>query len=177
MTDLSDKTLKDRNNLYIQLLTAHFVRIKSFIFTMLPNESDADDVMQETSITLWNKFNDFQQGTDFVVWAITIAKFKVLEFRRKNKHNPIMLDVRVMELLEKENQNAFGQTEQKTHALVQCIQKLSSEDQDFLKLKYSQRFTLKEVAQRFGYSVTSMYRNFARIHGLLLSCIQRALAL
>lgn len=79
MTGLPNKNLKVKENQYIRLLSAHYVRIKSFIFTMLPNESDADDVMQETSITLWKKFNDFQSGTDFVAWPVTIAKYKALE--------------------------------------------------------------------------------------------------
>ncbi len=174
---MSGRANTEKEKQYIGLLAAHYVRIKSFIFSMLPNESDADDVMQETSITLWEKFDAFEQGTDFVAWAVTIAKYKVLEFRRKNQSNPLMLDTRVLELLEKENQSFYDQTEEKTQALNQCVQKLSGKDRNFLKLKYSHGFTLSKLSQRFGFSVTSAYRNDARIHGLLLYCIRRLLRL
>ena len=172
---MQDREITRKEEDYIRSLSAHYVKIKSFIFCMLPNASDVDDVMQETSVTLWNKFNDYQPGTDFVAWAVTIAKYKVLEFRRKNQHNPIMLDENVVELLEKENTSFFDNTEERARALIQCIKKLSSQDQEFLKLKYAEGFTLKKLAQRFGFSITSIYRNSGRIHGLLLGCIHRVL--
>jgi DNA-directed RNA polymerase specialized sigma24 family protein len=86
-----------------------------------------------------------------------------------------MLDKNVLELLEKENASVFDNTEERSHALTQCLKKLSSQDQEFLKLKYADSFTLKKLAQRFGFSVTSVYRNSCRIHGLLLGCIRRVL--
>lgn len=162
---------------FVPLLVANYVRIKSFIFTMLPNGTDADDVMQETCVTLWNKFDDFQLDTDFVRWAVTVAKYKVFEFRRKNSHNPVMLDTRVLEQLERENQNLFDKTEETTDALTQCIQKLSSKDRNFIQLRYANSLTLKKMAQRLGFSVTSVHRNSARIHGLLFGCIRRFLGM
>ncbi len=171
----SNQNQKNKEKLYIRLLSAHYVRIKSFIFTLLPNESDADDVMQETSITLWDKFDGFEPGTDFVAWAVTIAKFKVLEFRRANMHKMLILDDRVLELLEQENQTLFDKSDEKTQALLHCVQKLSSHDQAFLKLRYSQNLTLQKLAKRLGSSVTSTYRHSARVHGLLLECMRRIL--
>lgn len=157
----------------VRLLSAHYVQIKSFIFCMLPNASDVDDVMQETSVAIWSKSNDYELGTDFVAWAVTIAKYKVFEFRRKNHHNLIALNDNVLDLLEKENTSLLSNTKERTQALMQCIKKLSSQDQEFIKLKYAEGFTLKKLAQRFGYSVSSIYRNSTRIHGLLLGCIHR----
>ena len=109
------------NDNYIRLLSTHYAQIKSFIFCLLPNASDADDVMQETSVTLWDKFDDYQVGTDFLAWAMTVAKYKVYEFRRNNRHNPIMLDDNVLELIEKENTYVFDHVEERTQALMRCI--------------------------------------------------------
>jgi len=172
---MQDGKNKIREEKCIRLLSMHYVQIKSFIFCMIPNASDVDDVMQETSVFLWHRFDDYQPGTDFVAWAVTIAKYKVLEFRRKNQHNPIMLDKNVLELLEKEDTSLFDNTEERTQALVHCLKKLSGQDQEFLKLKYAEGFTLKRLAQRFGLSITSTYRNSGRIHSLLLGCIHQAL--
>lgn len=167
----SENRFREEN--FIRLLSANYIRIKSFIFCQLPNESDVEDVMQETSVTLWNKFEDYQSGTDFVAWAVTIAKYKVMEFRRRNRHNPFLLDDDVLELLNGENPSNFDNTEERTQALASCVKKLPRSDQEFIKLKYSDGFTLKKLAHRFGLSIATAYRNLARIHGLLIECVRR----
>ena len=120
---------------FITLFAANSSRINSFIFCMVPNESDAEDILQETTITMWEKYDTYQQGTDFVAWAVTIAKYKILEFRRKNKAKNLLLDDAVLTLLEEDSRNLFDDTEQRTRALRQCVQKLPKKDRDFIKLK------------------------------------------
>ncbi len=34
---------------------------------------------------MWLKFDDFTPGTDFFAWARSIAYYRVLELRRRNK--------------------------------------------------------------------------------------------
>ncbi len=169
----SEKKCEDKESRYIRLLTANYVRIKSFIFSMLPNEADADDVMQDASITMWKKFDTYIPETDFAAWAVTIAKYKVMEFRRRNFSNSILVDNEVLELLAKDNLQVFERSQERTEKLMECVKELTAGDQDFIKLKYSQGLTLKKLASRFGLSVTSAFRNNARIHGLLQSCVQR----
>tara|TARA_B110000438_G_C15604774_1_gene559593 strand:+ start:445 stop:723 length:279 start_codon:yes stop_codon:yes gene_type:complete len=66
----------------IQLL---FVRhegvIRAFVRALQPSLSDADDVMQETFLTISRKAETFELGTNFVAWACSIARLKVLERR------------------------------------------------------------------------------------------------
>ncbi|MGE4286052.1 MAG: sigma factor-like helix-turn-helix DNA-binding protein, partial [Phycisphaerae bacterium] len=101
--------------------------------------------------------------------------YKVMEFRRKNKHNPFLLDDDVLELLDRENISNFDNTEDRTQALASCVKKLPRSDQEFVKLKYADGFTLKKLAQRCGLSIATAYRNLARIHGLLIECVRRDL--
>ena len=65
---------------FVALFLAHQARIYAFIVTLLGNRSDADDVLQETGITLFQKFSTFQPGTDFLAWACRVAKNKVMDF-------------------------------------------------------------------------------------------------
>lgn len=176
MFDSSHKgDFNNQEKTFISLFAANSSRINSFIFCMVPNESDAEDILQETTITMWEKFDTYQQGTDYVAWAVTIAKYKILEFRRKYKINKLHLDEAVLSLLEKDSLNLFDDTEQRTRALRQCIQKLPKNDRDFIKLKYSQGFNAKTISQRIGISMAAVYRVNARLHAILFGCIQRIL--
>ena len=51
---------------FVSLFASHQARIYSFILSRIPNFSEADDVMQETSKMMWIKFDEFERGTDFV---------------------------------------------------------------------------------------------------------------
>ncbi|HDS84334.1 MAG TPA: sigma-70 family RNA polymerase sigma factor [Phycisphaerales bacterium] len=161
---------------FIGLFAANSSRINSFIFCMVPNESDAEDIMQETTMTMWQKFDAYKHGTDFVAWAVTIAKYKILEFRRKNKAKHLQLDETVLSLLEKDSQRLFDDTDQRTRALRQCLQKLHKKDRDFLKLKYSEGLTAKKISHRIGVSLAAVYRVNARLNAQLLGCVQRILS-
>ena len=64
---------------FIRLFLQNERRIYAFIVSLLPDLTDAEDVLQETSVVLWEKFDQFQPGTNFVSWACKIAHFKVLK--------------------------------------------------------------------------------------------------
>jgi len=58
------------------------MRIKGFVFALLPDFALADDVVQETFLTITRKAHTFELGTDFMKWACSIARFKAMEARR-----------------------------------------------------------------------------------------------
>ncbi len=44
---------------FIRLLLANERRIYAFILSMLPDLTDAEDVLQETSLVLWEKLDQY----------------------------------------------------------------------------------------------------------------------
>ena len=53
--------------------------IRAFVRALQPALADADDVLQETFLTVSRKAASFEPGTNFVAWACGIARLKVLE--------------------------------------------------------------------------------------------------
>ena len=68
---------------FVSLLTGHQRKLYSFILSLLRNPSDADDVLQETNLVLWQKCNEFEPGTNFGAWAFRVAQFQVMAHRKK----------------------------------------------------------------------------------------------
>ena len=56
----------DRTKELVLLITQHQRRIFSYIYTLVPDRYAADDILQETSLVICEKFGDFRVGTDFV---------------------------------------------------------------------------------------------------------------
>src|SRR5256885_7322981 len=59
------------------LMTRHQRQIFSYIYVLVPNRTDAEDLLQETSLVICEKFHEFKEGTDFVAWACQIAYWRV----------------------------------------------------------------------------------------------------
>ena len=73
----------------VQLMMKHQRRLFAYIYTLVPSRSDAEDILQETSLTICEKFKDFEIGTNFYSWACQIAYWKVKAARKKSLHPKI----------------------------------------------------------------------------------------
>ena len=70
----------DRNQQFAQQFLRHQNRIYGYIVTLLSNQHDAEDVFQQTSLILWQKWDQYDPGRDFVGWACGIAHNEVRNF-------------------------------------------------------------------------------------------------
>jgi hypothetical protein len=52
-------------------------RIFAFMATVLPNRDDAEEVFQQISLVLWQKWRELGPSRDFVRWACGMAHHKV----------------------------------------------------------------------------------------------------
>ena len=74
-------------------------RVYGYIATMLPNRHDAEDVFQQTSLILWQKWEQFDPERDFLSWACGIARNEVRNFLRRHGRARVVLSERLMDEL------------------------------------------------------------------------------
>lgn len=174
---IADKGAMDSNSskteYFIHLLSSNYHRIYAFIQSVVINEADADDIMQDTSMVMWKKFDDFASGTDFVAWGITIAKYRILDYRRKRKDYQLSEDT--LELLAAESEKMVPEMEKRFQALKDCLGKLNRKDIDLLKLRYTHNYPAKMIALRIGTTINMVYQNMSRIKLLLVNCVRKQL--
>ena len=156
---------------FVALLTRYSRRIYSFIRALVPNRADAEDLLQEVSTTLWEKYGTFRRGSDFRAWAFQIAHYKVLNFRQRQARRPQLFADEMMEKLAGDRLLLDDELEARSLALADCYQKLSPEDRELLDLRYVEEATVPAVAAQTGRSVDFVYKALRRIHGVLYRCI------
>src|ERR1700733_14596654 len=76
----------------VKLFLQHQPRIFSFIVSLVPNRDDAEDLLQETGLTLHHRFHEYEAGTNFLAWACQIAYYKVLDFRKRSSRHALLYD-------------------------------------------------------------------------------------
>ena len=176
-TDLSDpldKNLKVEE--FVKLLTANRNRVYAYIVSLVVNHEEAEDIMQETCVLLWQKFNEFQPGTDFLAWSLKVAYYRTLDFRKKKKKNSrVLLSDAVFQQIQQEADGRIEDVEEYVKGLQECVKKLPPHDQELIRMRYHQELTVKAISQRIGKTVQAVYYNVSRVQGILMACIRRYL--
>jgi RNA polymerase sigma-70 factor (ECF subfamily) len=166
----------DRVPEFVELLSQSSRRVYSYIRTLVPNQADAEDVFQETSKTLWEKFEQYEPGTDFCGWALSIAHFKVLQLREKGVRGPIPAGEKLDTLLDRAAELLRTSEDRRLHALANCLQKLPAKDRELIDARYSAGATTQHLAVELKRSTDAIYRSLRRIHQMLFDCIRQSLA-
>jgi len=162
---------------FLRLFAAAQPRVYGYIRTLLPtSREDADEVLQETSVVLWEKFEEFKPGTNFVAWACRIAYYKTLKFRQQQSRLPLALSHELADLVSQESLSWLEAEDSRWRALEKCLEKLKSKDRELLNLRYRQDGTAKMAAEAIGRSVESVRHSLIRIRLALLECVRRTLA-
>jgi RNA polymerase sigma-70 factor (ECF subfamily) len=160
---------------------ALFVRyeptIHSFLTSLLANLDDAEVVMQETSIAMWKKFDQFETGTSFRNWAFQIARFEAMNFRRKRQRDRHLFSDELVQLLADDAAQHAAQLEEERRVLAHCVAKLDPPDRDLLSGCYQEGSTIKKCAERVGRTPNSVRKHLAKIRAALSLCVQRTLEL
>jgi RNA polymerase sigma-70 factor (ECF subfamily) len=87
------------------------------------SRADADDVMQEISVVLWEKFDSFRDGADFKAWAFGVARFEVLAWLRDRGRDRLVLDEEVITKIAEETTADEPRLERQREALEHCMKK------------------------------------------------------
>jgi RNA polymerase sigma-70 factor, ECF subfamily len=167
-----------KSKLFLRLFLQNERRLYAYILTLVPNRADADDVLQEASLVLWDKFDAGQPPADFAAWACRIAYFKVLDFCKKRQRSRVVFSQAMLERLAETavEQAASLQLDERRRALAGCVEKLSPRDRDLLACRFAEGATTQSTAARVGRSVDAVYKALARIRQALFDCVTRTLA-
>ena len=167
----------DQTRQFVSLLMANQQRIYAFILSMVPNWSDADDLMQETAEVMWVKFEDAYPIADFSAWAIRIARNKIMNFYAKKDRSHVLFSNDVFDDVACRAQRVSESTDIRIETLQNCLRKLTERDRKLIKRLYEQDITIKALAKQVGRPIHGFYKAVGRIHNILLHCIRRSLAL
>src|SRR3954447_5860083 len=122
----------------IPLITRHQRQVFLYIYVLVLNRSDAEDLLQETSLVICEKFDEFEEGTDFVAWACQIAYWRVRYYRQKfaRGKGKILFNQEVLDAVAQTASAMTADLDQRYDALVNCLQKLPVPDREFLLARY-----------------------------------------
>lgn len=160
---------------FVQLLADHQTVIRGFVISLLPGAPGVDDVIQETNTVMWKRRAEFEYGTNFRAWALTIARFQVMAHLRMLKRRRwVTLDSDVAEMLaeEIESQPDPDFIDKRLEALRTCLQHVRPEDRELLMQRYWHKTRLQDFAVTHGRSLSGLKVQLFRLRAALKRCIE-----
>ncbi|MBN1396292.1 MAG: sigma-70 family RNA polymerase sigma factor [Pirellulales bacterium] len=164
-----------RTRQFVRLLGAHEQELSGYVISLVPNWADADEVIQETKLRLWEQFDHFDATKDFGAWARAIAYFMVLAYRKRSQRASARFSQRFVEAVSNEAASLATEAYPLRQALNDCLDKLSQAARELLWACYAGRETIKDVAIRLGRSVRGTQRAVANIRAELQACIEKVM--
>jgi RNA polymerase sigma-70 factor (ECF subfamily) len=152
-------------------------RIYRYVFSLLPRRSEAEELFQETSLTLWKTWDRYDPKVEFVSWACGIAHNLVRNHLRKRKNQPcLLLDDQVLEQLAERRLLEDGALEERRRILRSCLDKLPERQRHLVEEVYGGDRSMKAIAGETDQTPNAVYKHLRRIRALLSDCIDRQVA-
>ena len=172
----SELSEQDRAEQFLALHSKNQHRISAFVHTLVGDWQDAEEIVQDTLMILWRKFDEFDVATDFFRWEARVAQYEVLNYRRKKKRQNLMLGVEIINALAAAAVEAAANVDQQREALVHCLKQLPEKDLRIIGLRYHENGTVHTVADAIGRSTSHVHRILRRLRERLLRCIRARLS-
>jgi len=164
----------DKSNEFLDLFLKAEPRVYAYIRSQVSHRADAEDVLQETAVTLWAKFDGFRRGTDFVAWAYQVARFKVQHYYDKQSRRRRLFSQAFADLVAARAEEMADELRELQPMLVECMQRLSQSDREVVQRCYGSDATVAAVAAQLGRPVNTVKSALKRARRALYDCIQRA---
>lgn len=147
----------------------------AFILTLVRQPADAEDVLQETNVILWQKASEFDATRDFVPWALRIAQYQAMAHLKRQRRVPLTFDESLLATLADESIASAAELDPRRRALADCLQKLPDRHRELITGRYEPGGCVNEMARQRGKAPKAISETLRRIRRALLECIERTL--
>jgi RNA polymerase sigma-70 factor (ECF subfamily) len=163
-----------RTRRFVELLGKHEQSLNAFVLALVPHWSDADEIVQQTRIRVWEQFDRYDPEKDFGAWARSIAYYEVLTHRKQAGRRSALLTQTVIEKLAADAERV-GDASARQVALANCLERLSPGQRDLLTSCYSGEKSIQELAQGLGRTFNAVRQLLFRLRKNLFRCVERQL--
>lgn len=143
-----------------------------YVAVLVPNVTDAEDIVQQTAMALWEKFDDYDPSQPFTPWACRFALNKARQWIERRQRWQALLDHGLAEELAQRREELRPELEQRLKHLEGCLRTLPGGQRSLIEGYYYERASIETLAQRSGRSEAATYKTLQRIRHALQACVE-----
>lgn len=147
----------------------------TYLRSLVRDPGLVDDLFQETLITAWRKFDDFDASRSLAPWLRGIALNLARNAARRRQADPHVFSETMHEavepLFEKLGRDGPEQGERLVETLHLCLQKLPGHSRELLRLRYEEDQNATAIAADKGKSPVAIRKALQRLRLTLADCL------
>lgn len=175
MTALNDQQQGLRNREFVRLLAEHERRLEGYVHALIPAWQDAEDVLQNTKLRLWEQFDTFRPDGDFAAWAIAIAGYMVRTYRTLHNRQRVCFSDDLLDKISHHVASSSSRQNDRAAALAECVNALNQASRKLLRLFCLGQRKIKDIAQESGQTPSAAYSALYRLRWSLFDCVEKRL--
>lgn len=159
-----DENQIDKEEYFGKIVRDNLNSVYSFVYRIVGDTSDADDITQETFVKVWKNLSKYDKNKSFKSWLFTIAHNTAVDWLRKKK------SIVFSSFEDDEGKNYFENSlpdpepladeifskNEEVSSVKKYILELPSFYQEVLFLYYDQDMTFEEIGNILGKSLNTV---------------------
>jgi RNA polymerase sigma-70 factor (ECF subfamily) len=145
-----------------------------YVAVLVPNVADAEDIVQQTALALWEKFDAYDPNQPFTPWACRFALNKTKQWIERRQRWQALLEGGLAEEMAQRREELRPEIETRLKHLEGCLGKLPAEQRSIVEGYYYRRDGVEKVAEESGRTVAATYKTLQRIRQALQACVENA---
>ena len=168
------QSVDDAHARFLRLFLSSEREIFRYVAALVPNLPDAEEIVQQTAVALWSKFDQYDPRQPFTPWACRFAINIVKQWAASRQRWKGLAEGGLAEQLAGRRDALQPQLEDRLQHLEGCLQKLPAEQREIIEAYYWKRTGVEGIADLTGRTVAAIYKLLQRSRVLLRDCIQQA---
>ena len=145
-----------------------------YVAALVPGVVDAEDIVQQTALALWEKFDDYDPNLPFTPWACRFALNKTRQWLDRRQRWQLLLERGLAEDLAQRREELRPELETRLRYLEGCLRKLPEEQRSLVEGYYYRRDGIEKLAENSSRTVAATYKTLQRVRLALQSCIENS---
>ena len=145
-----------------------------YVAALVPNVADAEDIVQQTALALWEKFDAYDPDQPFTPWACRFALNKARQWINRRQRWQALLAGGLAEELARRREELRPEMERRLVHLERCLDKLPGEQRALVEGYYYRRTGIEALAGESKRTVEATYKMLQRVRHALECCVVNA---
>ena len=160
---------------FLRVFIANEREIFRYVVSLVPPTADAQEIVQQTAVVLWEKFDQYDASRPFAPWACRFALNIARQWMGRQQRWNVLLDSGLAKELTDRREHLRPEFDARLGYLDSCLQKLPEKQRLLIEGYYFKQLSIETVAQQGGRTVDAVYKALQRIRRQLRECVERSL--
>jgi RNA polymerase sigma factor (sigma-70 family) len=140
------------NQAFEEVYTSYYTPLYRYILSRVKSREEAEDMTQAVFIKIWTYIPNWNVNhTSPLSFFFTVARNTLIDYYRKNSHREIVSDEMVYGSIDSDTStDKLSDHSELKSAMMEAVAKLSEEQQEIVRLYYTNDLTYKEISEILG---------------------------